>query len=156
MFVSFSVRPDERGLLYRNGHLAEWLEPGRYRRWILCASLELRRHDPATLISAFSPDLARVAPGSATEEVLAVAPDRLGLMLRPGAPDRVLQPGRYLVWRVPGRLELRLVAPDALPPGAILSPAQLRTLPFERACIYQDGLLVDIVRPDGRSLPKAS
>ena len=144
MSIAFTINVDERGLLFRNGRLIEWLGPGRHHRSALFGCLELRRQRADTVVSPCNSDLARVAPGEAAQEVLFVAEQRMGLVLQDGIPSQVLAPGRYLVWRVKSSLEVRLLYASGVCPGG-LEP--LQALPNERAFRYQDGLLTDIVHP---------
>jgi len=162
VFRSFKIPENERGLLLRNGHVIEWLEPGDHRRFSLFSRLELQ---PQSLQEAISPhtwEWARVVPDRASQEVLFVPSKQLGLVLRDGVPDRLIKPGRYFIWKCHARLEVRLIAEGACPSRsaepnddgmpAIRGPQGL-SLPFERAFLYSDGILVDVVRPGNRRQP---
>jgi hypothetical protein len=156
MFIAFNIGENERGLLIKNGHIVEWLEPGQYHRFALFSRLELQRHDADVLISPYTPELARVVPQSANQEILFVAQGKLGLVIRNGIPDQFIYPGRYFIWRVKSKLEVRLISEeyclnyasdillDTKPP---LQFKHLHVLPFERSFTYLDGFLVDIARP---------
>jgi hypothetical protein len=153
MYRRFDVNDSERGLLYRNGRLVRWLDPGRHRVFMGLASLELKTQSRDTLHTPFAPELKAVAPPGAVEE--AFVPEAcLGLLRADGVPKAVLLPGRHLLWQLASKVTLEVVSLEPLcpeiPEGFLgLVPAThaqaVLVLPFERALVFVDGVLREVM-----------
>lgn len=143
------VDENRRGLLYRNGRLVEWLEPGKYVRWGWFSQLRVEWLDLDTPVSNFRPELARVAPGAAWTE-LSVASDEIAIVFVDQLAQAFLRPNRYVLWQARADVyaetyslrELRPTIPESL---WRLLPADLVEIvtvpPYERALVYEDGRL---------------
>ncbi len=153
MYTSFSISDDERGLLLKNGCLAEWLEPGRHHRFAPFERLELRLLDAKLAVSEYTPEMARVAPKAVARELF-VSDSQLALVTRDGIPKQVLQPGRYLLWQMKTKVEATLVSTEGLRSEVperfwnLMPSSQLLmvlVLPFERVLLYVDGVLREVL-----------
>jgi len=71
----------------------------------------------------------------------------LGLLLRPGEPDRWFQSGRHQLAAEPAKLELRLIPLEFLRERGGAPLALGSELPYERALLFVDGVQVAIVKP---------
>ena len=153
MYRRFDVNDQERGLLYRNGRLTRWLEPGRHRIFKGLSNLELKTLHRDTLHNPFSPELKVVAPLDAVVEAF-VSEANLGLLRADGVPRAVLQPGRHLLWQLASKVTLDVVSLEPLCPDipegfwGLVPSTQVQSvlvLPFERALIYVDGVLREVM-----------
>ena len=143
------IRDTERGLLYRNGRLDEWLEPGKHVRWTWTDTLELETLDLTTPTSKFRPELARVAPGAMWTELMIDAHE-IAVVSINGLPTALLRSGHYMLWQCRAEVtaelyslrELRPAIPESL--WHLLGPAQITVVtvaPYERLLVYEDGRL---------------
>jgi len=153
MYQTFLIDEQSRGLLYRKGCLAEWLEPGLHARFSAFQRLELRLMDARTVCSEYTPELSRIAPAEAVRE-LYVAEGQLGLVTRDGIAKQVLQPGRYLLWQMKAKVEARLVSTEPLqseipePFWNLVPSSQLQVvsvMPYERALVFVNGVLEQVL-----------
>ena len=143
------VPETHRGLLYRNGRLVEWLEPGKSIRWAWFDALRVELLDLQTPTSVFRPEVARVAPGASWNELLVQAHE-IAIVSVDGLPQACLRPGRYMLWQERADVvadiyrldELRPEIPEALWP---LLPTDLVQVvvaaPYEQLLVYEDGRL---------------
>jgi hypothetical protein len=150
---TFLVTDEERGLLFLDGHLVEWLEPGRHTRYTFFQRLSLSRLDANLLVSHHGPEMAQVTPKDAGKELF-VAVGQLALVTRDGIPKLVLQPGRYVLWQMKAKVEAQLVSTETLRSEipeifwSLTAASDLQTvlvLPFERALLYVDGTLREVL-----------
>ena len=149
----------QRGLLYRNGRLEEWLEPGKHVRWAWLDTLRVEWVDLSNPVQAFRPELARVAPGVAWTE-LTVEPNEIAIVSVDGLPNTGLRPGRYMLWQARSEVEadvysLESLRPEIPEPVWHLVPSDLVTsvtiAPYERLLVYEDGRLAAQLQ-EGRAL----
>ena len=143
------VPEESRGLLYRNGRLDEWLEPGKHVRWAWFDELRVELLDLNTPTAKFRPELAKVAPGTAWNELLVQAHE-VAVVSVDGIPQAYLRPGRYMLWQVRGEVSAEVYALDELRPSipegvwSRLPHDLVQTvtvLPYERVLVYEDGRL---------------
>ncbi len=138
-----------RGLLYRNGRLDEWLEPGKHVRLAWLDQLRVELLDLAQPVSTFRPELARVAPGALWTE-LVVNADEVAVIKVDGRPTAFLRPERYMLWQIRadvtadvyGLRELRPSIPEdawALLPNDLVTVVTVTR--YERLLVYEDGRL---------------
>lgn len=142
------IHENERGLLYRDGRLHAWLEPGKSTFWPLFQSLRVEVLDLNEAVRAHTPELEELAPSDAFEP-LRVDAESIAVVSIDGQPDRVLCPGRFLLWqlRAPVTAEkfktrLLLDVPERLWP--LLPPDKTRLIsvpPYAKALVYDGGRL---------------
>lgn len=149
MITSLILRSNERALLIRDGKPRSWLGPGRHRVWSWGVDIEAITYDLDEACALLTPELKAVLPPGAAE-ILEVAEGELGLVSVDDHPHRVLEPGRYALWK--GRhqvtaslLSLHPVLGEAPAGFAKLLPAELveetLVMPHERALLLVNGAL---------------
>jgi regulator of protease activity HflC (stomatin/prohibitin superfamily) len=147
-----TIYEGQRGLRYRDGRLVDVLAPGRYRDWAWRGTLEIRPIDVRQIVMDATPELERVLPVEA--EVLEVAEDQLALVSRDGRPLRVLEAGRYVVWRREGDVAIELVPLAPLrtaipvaywPLAGTRLVSEVLVRPYERVLVYADGVLTEVL-----------
>ena len=147
-----TIYEGQRGLRYRDGRLTDVLGPGRHSDWAWRGTLEIRAIDVRQIVMDATPELERVLPTEA--DVLEVAEDQLALISRDSRPLRVLEAGRYVIWRREGDVEIELVTLAPLRtaiPVAYWPLAGTRLVnevlvrPYERVLVYADGVLVEVL-----------
>ena len=152
MLRSVVIAETERGLLYRDGRLVRWLEPGKHR-FFSFGALDVHRVDVDDAFTALTPELRRVLPPGAGEEVF-VEQDELGLVTVDGLPRAVLVPGRYVLWQV--RAEVAMTTCSTRPVlteipqifWPLVPPTHLESIhvhPWERVLLYVDGKLAHVL-----------
>lgn len=147
MWSTFLIQERERGILTVDGRARAWLEPGRHRflRWGRKLAVEIFDLDAG--FAAYRPELARVVPREAYEDLL-VDRGEVALVDVDGQPKAFLLPGRYLLWQLRAATTALVkstaaVVSDvphaywALAPDSHLSTFVIR--PYERAVLYVDG-----------------
>ena len=154
------VADNYRGLLYRNGRLVEWLEPGKHVRWAWLDRLQSESIDlDSEPVIAFKPELARIAPGAMWNE-LVVQTDEVAVVNIDDLPHSVLRPGRYMLWQARATVSADVYKLDELRPNVPEAhwawlPTDLieiaTVLPYERVLVYEDGRLAAELS-QGRSL----
>jgi regulator of protease activity HflC (stomatin/prohibitin superfamily) len=150
--LNFTIKHAQRGLLFKDGRLVEFLMPGRHFRFGARERFELRRLSLAKLIlpvDELGPELEALVPQSEAELVL--VPDEMAAAITlDERPFVVVGPGRYLMWKARGVAEAALfdleelrselpkrfwsVAPDSL-------VAVVQVPPWERVLVYADSVL---------------
>jgi regulator of protease activity HflC (stomatin/prohibitin superfamily) len=150
--LNITIKHRERGLLFKDGRLVEFLMPGRYLRFGAATRFELRRLalGPVVLpIDGFGPEFEALVPSSEAEFLL--VPDNMAAAINlDDRPVSVVGPGRYLVWKGLGGVETDLFdlepLASALPnrfwavaPRELVEVVLVR--PWERVLVYADGAL---------------
>ena len=107
------IQEHQRGLVYRDGRLVEWLEPGRHRRRAWRAELSARVIDLNEAYTASTPELRAIVPASAAHEVTVKANQR-AILTVDGRPAHFLEPGRYLLWQPRAEVRAWLFDTDTL------------------------------------------
>ena len=153
MFRTFILPENERGLLYRDGRLVRWLEPGKHRFFDLGRSIELQRLNIDLGFAALTPELQRILPPGAGDE-LVVDHEELGLVTIDGRPAACLVPGRYVLWQlraeVSGRTTSTAAALTGMPEDfwplvPITDLEVLNVHPYERVLLYCNGKLAHVL-----------
>ncbi len=99
------IQTHQRGLLYRDGQLVSWLEPGAHSFWTWRAE---QRVDVLDLSSGYiesTPELRDIIPADAGYEVT-IAPYELAVVTQNGVPTGGLGPGRYILWQLRATVEV--------------------------------------------------
>jgi regulator of protease activity HflC (stomatin/prohibitin superfamily) len=153
--LRITIDHSERGLLFKDGRLVEFLVPGRYLRFGAAGRFAVRRlslGSPSSLIlelDELGPEVEAIVPASEAELVL--VPDEMAVAITlDDRPLAVRGPGRYLVWKARGPIETSLFdlaglvsqLPDRfwpVTPEGLLKVVLVR--PWERVLVYADGVL---------------
>lgn len=143
----FVIRENERALVWRDGKVLEWLEPGRHLRlgWGRALSLEVFSLDAGWV--AWTPEREAMFPAEAVT-ALEVPVGHCAIVERNGIPLQALEPGRYLVWTL--RHEWTTKVYDLRPPLIeveaphlpLLPPAPVRCIrvkPWMKVMLFVDG-----------------
>lgn len=109
MYDIYLLKYDERALLFRDGKLVAYLGPGKHR-YFGFGERELVKLDPSRGAQAIDPalplaDFLRPEDGI----IVDVPANQVGLVTRDERADRILMPGRYLVWRIGARVDVQFV-----------------------------------------------
>jgi regulator of protease activity HflC (stomatin/prohibitin superfamily) len=153
MFRTFIVSDNERGLLFRDGRLVRWLEPGKHRFLDLGRSIELQRLNIDLGFAAATPELLKIMPPGDGEE-LVVDHDELGLVTIDGRPSACLVPGRYVLWRLRADVNARTISTAAVLTAVpedfwpLVPSTHLEVLnvhPYERVLLYSNGKLAHVL-----------
>ena len=99
------IQSHQRGLLYRDGKLMQWLEPGKHAFWSLWAEQRVEILDLEQGYVQSTPELRAVLPEDAGYEVV-LAAHELGIVTIDGVAKACLQPGRYILWQLRARVEV--------------------------------------------------
>ena len=113
------IEERERGLLYKDGRLIEWLTPGRHRRRAWRAEWRLVRIPITEGYSEHPPELERMMP-EGSGQIVSIKAHQLAVLTVDEQPVRVLEPGRCLLWqlRAEGRACARDLPSQLYPYGA--------------------------------------
>ena len=101
------IQDSHRGLLYRDGRLVRWLEPGRHRFWAWRAEFKVDMIDLDAGYSRSTPELRSVMPDGVGYEVV-IAPEQVGVLLIDGKPVECLEAGRYILWQARATVSVEL------------------------------------------------
>lgn len=96
-FVEFTLGPDERGVLYRDGAPKMFLRPGVYRRWTFDPSVALARFDARLPLEHPTTELMQILPKSEITFQLVAEYERAVLFVA-GRLERELEAGLYVFW----------------------------------------------------------
>ena len=141
------VSEKQRGLLYRNGELVEWLEPGKHIRFAWLDILFVEYLDVTVANCTFRPEVAKFAPGADWTE-LSVQADEIAIVYVDGLPAQLLRPGRYMLWQIWAEVvaevysldELQPTIPERLWGWLPFNLANIVTaMPYQRMLVYEDG-----------------
>lgn len=150
----------QRGVLVRDGKLTRFLEPGRHKFFTFSAELSAIVFDLDDGFTALTPELARVLPAAAFDE-LVVERGEIAMLSVDGLPKAVLVPGRYALWRLRGEPSV-LVHSTAdvvssiqksfwkLAPSSHVMIATVQ--PYERALVVVDGKVERVLEPGSYAL----
>lgn len=97
--ITTIIEEKQRGLLYRDGRLVRWLEPGRHRFWAWRAEWRVERVDLEQGYSPSTPELRAVLPPDAGYEVVVEA-GHVAVVTVDGTAIECLEPGRYILWQL--------------------------------------------------------
>lgn len=140
------IQTHQRGLLYRDGQLINWLEPGAHNFWTWRATQRVDVLDLTQGWVTSTPELREVLPPSAGYEIT-VAPHELAVVTQDGVPTGGLGPGRYILWQLRAVVdvviydtrELTAEIPDGhvarLPTGALVT---YQIAASQRGAVYMD------------------
>jgi regulator of protease activity HflC (stomatin/prohibitin superfamily) len=146
-----TITPAERGVLWRDGAPVRWLEPGRHFVW----SGTLTRYDLSDGATRWSPELDTVLPPGTAQRVDIPAMHR-GLLSVDDLPVGILEPGRWLVWKVRSVTAVQIMDTTdvtmPIPPAFVtLVPEGLRRRVLiaedHRGLLRQAGRLVALLAP---------
>lgn len=155
-----TISDNQRGVLIKDGKMTRFLEPGRHRFFSFGAELSVAIFDLDAGFTPLTPELARVLPESAYEE-LVVERGELATLSVDGLPKAVLVPGRYALFRLRGEPSALVVstadAVSSLPKAFWrLAPSSHVLLamvePFERALVVVDGKVDRVLEPGSYAL----
>lgn len=96
--INTTIQSHQRGLLYKNSKLVQWLEPGKHTHFSIFSDY---RVDLINLDEAFiksTPELRKVLPESAGYEAT-IAAHELGILTVDGVATQCLNPGKYILWQ---------------------------------------------------------
>ena len=93
------IEEHQRGLLYRDGRLIKWLEPGRHRYWAWGAEWRIELIDIAQGFSLSTPELRAILPDEAGYEVV-LEEHEIAILSVDNKPVRLLETGRYILWQL--------------------------------------------------------
>lgn len=158
--TTITIYEGQRVLRFRNGRLVKLLGPGRHRVWDWFAKQQLRWLDVRQIAIEATPELERMLPAGEAE-VLEVAENELALVTRGGHPFRVLEAGRWAIWRTEAEVAIELVSlatlhtaiPVAFWPLAgprFVTDVLVRS--FERALVFADGVRELVLEPGRHGL----
>ncbi|MEM6787781.1 MAG: SPFH domain-containing protein [Myxococcota bacterium] len=99
-FEEVSLRPHERGVIYRDGTPVAWLRPGVHRYWTLAPGLGVVRFSVEEAMPTLTDELRAVIPPQEYIDVTILAHER-GVLYRQGHIEDLLGPGRYTLWTYP-------------------------------------------------------
>lgn len=153
MLTTVTLGPSQRALCLRDAKAWRWLGPGRHRLWGRRNRYEVRAYDLDQSVTQATPELLAVLPPNEGVEHT-VGARELGLVSVDGRPDRVILPGRWVLWQARAEVTCENLstasAMGALPDGFFgLAPAShvrhVAALPYERVLVYADGVLAGVV-----------
>lgn len=99
-YREITLRPRERGVLYRDGRPVVFLRPGTHRFWTVDPSVRLEVLSLDAPMPELSTELIAVLPRDEYVDVIVREYER-GLEYLQGRLVRALDPGRYAFWSVP-------------------------------------------------------
>lgn len=147
------IQEHQRALVYENGVLTRFLGPGRHRvrRWFAEVNVKIIPADQR--VTELQPGMERVLPAE-DARMLEVAPHEVALLSYRGTPLRVVGPGEWVLWQFAGRidadvLDLRPLHVDVPTRFWAHASGFVRTLvvrPWQRAVVFADGELVEVLR----------
>lgn len=132
----------ERGLLYKDGKLEQWLEPGAHSVWSLLSELRVERLNIEQPCTALTPELDAVVPEKAATR-LVVKGDEVAIVSVDGRATNFLEPGRYLLWQLRGEVKAEVFGVKSL--RAELNERQAKVVPAGL-------LLVSVIADNQRGL----
>ena len=97
--------PHQRGLLYKDGKLVQWLEPGKHSFWSLWAEQRIEVIDLEQGYMKSTPELRAIIPEDAGYEVV-IAAHELGIITIDGVARACVQPGRYILWQLRAKVDV--------------------------------------------------
>ena len=159
---TFILRDHERGHLVRDGRAGRWLGPGRHRFFFPSDHLHVATVDLDHGLSPWSPELAARSP-AAEREITDVPHGPVALVSRDGRPHAARAPGRYVLWTARAALTAQIVDLRPLRPAVpepfwpLLDPDDAEIVevhPYQRAVIYADGALVEVLAAGRHLLSK--
>lgn len=154
------IRQHQRGLLWKNGQLVGWLEPGKHtlRAWF-GAELKVTLLDLDEGYEELTPELEAVLPEGVGVR-LVVPAKHLACVAIDGVPEAVLKPGRWVLWQVRAEVTAEVFRADGvlveLPEDYWeLAPSReyqvTRVAPHQRALLVVNGVIERVLEP-GRYL----
>ena len=151
----YTIQESQRGLLYKDGKLTRFLEPGRHDvgGFFSAAEYQLTLLDLASGYADYTPELKRVLPKGTAEDVT-IGRNEMGILLIDGLSMRSLPAGRYLLWKQWRDVTLerfdfsgyKTDMPQAYWSLLSADVLQVHTVqPYQRRPLYIDGQLVEIL-----------
>ena len=164
MLTKVRIREHERGLLFRYGNFLRLLGPGTYRLWErlysrdraeiqVCDTLATKFGHPLLDVIAANEDVREAI------EIVDLKDDERALIWKDGRLAYIIGPGRHAFWKTVSRIEaevfnvkdVRLSHPRIKAilnfPGALLLLDALWVEPHERAALFIDGKLIEVLEP---------
>lgn len=152
-FETVHLAAGQYGIVYRDERAVAFLRAGVHRIWKVDPNVALRVHAETEPLPELTDELRKVIPaGELLEANLEL--NQRAVLVRDGAPERVLAPGHHAFWGKHNKLmlwnvdELVFLAPaDVI---AALPPAWFATLHLgieERAIVYRDDKPAKFLRP---------
>ena len=141
------------GIVFEDEHAAAFLRPGVHRIWKVDANVVLRVYAETDPLPELTDELRAVIPAGELLEAQ-VELNQRAVLVRDGAPERVLAPGHHAFWGKHNKLmlwnidELVFVAPPdviAMLPATWFATLQLGI--EERAVVYRDDKPAKFLRP---------
>lgn len=145
----------ERGLVYKDGKLIQWLEPGPHSLWSWFAELRVERINLEQPYIAHTPELDAVVPERAADRLVVKATE-VAIVSVDGRPTAFLEPGRYLLWQLRAKVEAQVFDVTAL--RAPLTERLVKVIPAglllvavvadnQRAVLTVDGKATEWLEP---------
>lgn len=128
------IEEHQRGLLYRDGRLVKWLEPGRHSYWGWGAQWRIELIDIEQGYTRSTPELRAILPEEAGFEV-SLEEHELAVVSIDNKPTSVLEAGRYILWQI--RHDVRVTVYDTRELMASM-PLEHEALmaPLQRLLVY--------------------
>lgn len=153
--IEVVIKEEQRGLLYRDGRLVKWLEPGRHKFRAWRAEFSVRTLDLDDGYIVATPELLNVIPEQAYN-ALTVKANQLAVLTTDGRPFAYLEPGKYLLWQLRAEVQSWLFDLDVV--RADISDRFIDWVPSyylatytisdnQRGFLLCDGKIVDFVEP---------
>jgi regulator of protease activity HflC (stomatin/prohibitin superfamily) len=156
------VSDTQRAVLFKDGRMTRWLEPGRHRFFGFGAQLSAEFLDLDTGWAELTPELSKILPAGAGDE-LVVERGEMALVSVDGRPKAVLVPGRYVLWQLRGHTtavvkstkEVVADVPQAFWPFAPTTHlATVIVHSYERVLLYVDGAVHRVLEAGAYALHK--
>ena len=152
-YETVHLGPAQYGIVLRDERPVAFLRPGVHRIWKVEANIALRVFAETDPLPELTDELRKLIPASELLEAR-IDLNQRAVLLRDGAPDRVLEPGHHAFWGRHNKLvtwnidELVFTAqPDVLAalPAVWSTTVQLGAM--QRAVVSRDGRPVKFLRP---------
>ena len=152
-FETVRLAAGQYGVIFRDDRAVAFLRPGVHRMWRVDGNIAFRAYDERDPLPELTDALRKAIPAGELLEVTLDLAQR-AVLLRDGAPERVLEPGHHAFWGRHNKLvtwnidDLVLAAPPdvlAALPAAWYTTVQLGAT--QRAVVSRDGKPVKFLRP---------
>lgn len=152
-FETLRLAPGQYGIVFRDDRAVAFLHPGVHRMWRVEGNITFRAFAETDPLPELTAELRKVVPTAELLEANIELTQR-AVLLRDGAPERVLAPGHYAFWGRHNKLAIWnlddlvfFAQPNVLAmlPAVWYTTVQLGTM--ERAVVFRDGRPMKFLRP---------
>jgi len=149
----YTIAETQRGLVYVNGEIKQWLDPGRHFVWSRNRSLRVVMVDVTDPVFSATHEVRKVMPQGSAHKVV-VGPNQLAVVHVDEVPTCCLNPGAYLLWQVRQDVghdvydmtDVHTSIPEYVWPMVDRRMLQVVTVhPYERGLLYVDGALQEVL-----------